>query len=139
MKMTGKCKLTYSAILKKLGTHWNWAKFESDARVTMTYNRFKEIMMTDEATEPIMTYERTVKTKFRELMEYGFLIKINQYSGFWNIDKVKQQVGLLSKEECKETNYPSDDISSPECPPEKGSFSHSTGSQTEMILEGGSE
>lgn len=115
--MVGKSKLTYSAILKKLGTHWDWSQFGPNDELMITYEKFREIMMTDENTAPIMTYERTVKAKFKELIDFGFLQQANQYSCRWNIKRVKQQIGLLPPDPVRSaTAYP-DTFSSPECPP----------------------
>lgn len=115
--MVGKCKLTYSAILKKLGTHWDWSVFKPTDELMITYERFREIMMTDEACEPIMTYERTVRAKYKELIDFGFLQQSNQYSCKWNIKKVQQQIGLLPPDQQRPpVKYP-DQFSSPDCPP----------------------
>lgn len=43
--------------------------------VPFPYTTFRRIMMLEEDMTPVMTYERTVKEKYKLLKEFGFISK----------------------------------------------------------------
>lgn len=63
---------TISSLLAKIAKVMNFEE-RPDSDVPMPYKVFKVIMMGNETCKPIMTYERTVKEKFRLLKDFGFI------------------------------------------------------------------
>lgn len=61
-----------SSILKKV---YVYADGIHKGDIPLSYSNFKRIMMLEEDMAPLMTYERTVKEKYKLLKEFGFISK----------------------------------------------------------------
>lgn len=61
-----------SSILKKVYVYTDGVR---KGDVPLSYSNFKKIMMLEEEMVPVMTYERTVKEKYKLLKEFGFISK----------------------------------------------------------------
>lgn len=57
-----------STILKKIEMHYDLTRDN-----VLSYNEFKKIMMADESFEPVMTYERTVKEKYKLMQDFKII------------------------------------------------------------------
>lgn len=71
--MTTPNKYTISALLIKIRRCFD---FDLTADFTkLSYKDFKAIMMLCEDVEPVITYERTIKEKYKLLQEFKFISK----------------------------------------------------------------
>lgn len=77
---------TPSTLLNKLYNCMAW----NAAYLPLPYNVFKTIMMGDEDYQPVMTYERTVKEKYRLLQELGYISK----TGMLDTERAKDCIGV---------------------------------------------
>lgn len=83
-------KYRVSAILTKIGSRFDGWHIDESQRILLSYKTFQRIMMLDEDTEPVITYERTAREKYQLLKDLGFL----NDTGVMNLPVIKSFMGV---------------------------------------------
>jgi hypothetical protein len=88
----GTGKLTPSRILTELNKVKHWTASDDNLE-SLTYKEFKQILMDN---LELITYERTCKEKWNELIDFGYFKQQNQHKTavLVQIIKVKEKLGI---------------------------------------------
>ena len=85
-------KLTPSTILSALNTVLIWTQTSND-RDSLSYRTFEKILMCD---LELISYNRTVRDKWNELVRFGFFKEVNQYSCIVDLNAVRAKLATAT-------------------------------------------
>lgn len=83
-------RLTVTKILNKLYIDLHLQQIGREGYICCPYQNFKRFMMLDETMEPVITYERTIKEKFKLMQDFGFISRTNVV----NIPAIMDHLGI---------------------------------------------